>query len=186
MKVKPAISLVRDSARNISCLNNLRQLGLGMHGYMADNEGLMSAPAQHVDAITWDKQLYQYVMSDVATRKEQGDALWAETQGKNNLSNAVKIIQYTLHTALTGCFQSNAQWNIGYGPAWTRANVTFAVLTSLLEDRQIVADIWPTTGQRMARSRPAGKPFCPARSGSASSTEDPLSVIGLPARHAVD
>ena len=81
--------------------------------------------------------------TEVLTPKKNGDALWAETQGKNNNGNAAKIVQYTVHTALTGCFQSNAQWNIGYGPAWTRANVTYAVMTSLLEDRPIVADIWP-------------------------------------------
>ena len=63
--------------------------------------------------------------------------------GKNNPQNAFKVVQYTLHAALVGCFQSNCQWQIGYGPEWTKANTTFAVMTSFLEDRPVVADIWP-------------------------------------------
>ena len=61
----------------------------------------------------------------------------------DNNQNAFKIVQYYVHAALTGCFQGNAQWQIGYGPGWTRANTTFAVMTHFLEDRPIVADIWP-------------------------------------------
>lgn len=61
----------------------------------------------------------------------------------DNLENATKIVQYFVDAALTGCFQANAQWEIGYGPAWTRSDTTFAVMASMLEDRPIVADIWP-------------------------------------------
>lgn len=61
----------------------------------------------------------------------------------DNNNNAWKIVQYYLHAALTGNFQGNAQWEIGYGPAWTRANVAYATMTHFLEDRPIVADIWP-------------------------------------------
>jgi hypothetical protein len=67
----------------------------------------------------------------------------AEGASPNNLSNATRIVQYHVSAALTGCFQANAQWNIGYGPEWTRANVAYAVMTHLLEDRPVVADIWP-------------------------------------------
>ncbi len=37
----------------------------------------------------------------------------------------------------------NAQWEIGYGPGWTRSNTAFAVLTHFLEDRVPLIDIWP-------------------------------------------
>ena len=37
----------------------------------------------------------------------------------------------------------NAQWNIGYGPDWTRSNTAFAVMTHFLEDRVPLVDIWP-------------------------------------------
>lgn len=63
--------------------------------------------------------------------------------GKNNNVNARKLVQYFVRSALIGAFQGNAQWNIGYGPNWTRCNTTLGVLTHFLEDRPIVADIWP-------------------------------------------
>jgi len=72
-----------------------------------------------------------------------------ETPGKpddvaaDNNENAYKIVQYYTRTALDGAFQCNAQWEIGYGPAWTRSDTTFAVMTHFLEDRAPVVDIWP-------------------------------------------
>lgn len=41
----PALSKARDSARTISCANNLKQLGTGYHIYVDDNEGWL-LPAQ--------------------------------------------------------------------------------------------------------------------------------------------
>ena len=64
-------------------------------------------------------------------------------QPSNNNVNAVKVVQYAVRAALVGTYQTNMQWDIGYGPDWTRSNTTFAVLTHFLEDRPIVADIWP-------------------------------------------
>jgi len=61
----------------------------------------------------------------------------------NNLENASKIVQYYVTTALAGAYMGNAQWNIGYGPAWTQSNTAFAVMTHFLEDRVPLADIWP-------------------------------------------
>jgi len=62
---------------------------------------------------------------------------------ENSLENAIKIVQYHVQTALTGCFQCNAQWGIGYGPGWTRSNTAYAFMTHMLEDRPVVAEIWP-------------------------------------------
>ncbi len=61
----------------------------------------------------------------------------------NNRHNAFKIVQYFVQAALDGMFMGNMQLNIGYGPKWTCSNTTFAVMTYFLEDRPIVADIWP-------------------------------------------
>jgi len=61
----------------------------------------------------------------------------------NNNCNAAKVVQYYVKSALAGLFQGNAQWQIGYGPGWTRSNTTFAVMTHFLEDRPPLADVWP-------------------------------------------
>src|SRR5271157_5992770 len=37
----PALSKAKDKAQRTSCINNLRQLGLGMHMYGADNQDWM-------------------------------------------------------------------------------------------------------------------------------------------------
>jgi hypothetical protein len=63
----------------------------------------------------------------------------------NSNVNASKVVQYTIIGALHGAYQNNIQWNLGYGPRWTRSNATMAVCNYFLEDRPIVADIWPNT-----------------------------------------
>ncbi|MCY3020710.1 MAG: hypothetical protein NTW87_16965 [Planctomycetota bacterium] len=82
----------------------------------------------------------------VSAQKEAARIAAALANGphpKNNNANACKIVQYFVRTALVGAFQGNAQWEIGYGPEWTKSNVAFAAMTHFLEDRPIAADIWP-------------------------------------------
>ena len=66
-----------------------------------------------------------------------------EGEPQNNIQNAQKLVQYYVSTALAGLFMANAQFEIGYGPGWTRSNTAFAVLTHFLEDRVPLVDIWP-------------------------------------------
>lgn len=62
---------------------------------------------------------------------------------QNNIENARKAVHYAVCLSLTGGFMSNNQWGIGYGADWTIPNTGFAVMTHFLEDRPVVADIWP-------------------------------------------
>jgi hypothetical protein len=64
-------------------------------------------------------------------------------QGHNSNVNASKAVHYTFFSALHGAYQTNIQWRLGFGPEWTRSNSTLAVCSYFLEDRPIVADIWP-------------------------------------------
>jgi len=61
----------------------------------------------------------------------------------NNIQNAMKAIHYAVKLQLAGGYMSNNQWQIGYGPDWTKPNTGFAVMTHFLEDRPVVAEIWP-------------------------------------------
>ena len=81
-----------------------------------------------------------YYLTEGGTEYRDKEALGDE---RNNVQNARKLVQYHLRAALTGVYQSNLQWDIGYGPAWTLANTTQAVFASFVEDRPCVADIWP-------------------------------------------
>jgi hypothetical protein len=81
-----------------------------------------------------------------ALQRRQGELrgqLAAFPDPHNNNENASKVVQYYVKSMLAGLYQGNAQWQIGYGPGWTRANVAFAVMTHFLEDRPPLADIWP-------------------------------------------
>ena len=61
----------------------------------------------------------------------------------NNNVNASKAVHYTVFSALHGAYQTNIQWRLGFGPEWTRSNSTLAVCSYFLEDRPVIADIWP-------------------------------------------
>ncbi|MEY2407876.1 MAG: hypothetical protein QOF48_546, partial [Verrucomicrobiota bacterium] len=37
----PALAAAKDKARRAACISNLRQLGIAVHGYAADNDGRM-------------------------------------------------------------------------------------------------------------------------------------------------
>ena len=76
-------------------------------------------------------------------QRELQEQLAAFPDPHNNIENAIKVVQYYVTTMLAGLYQGNAQWQIGYGAGWTRANVSFAVMTHFLEDRPPLADIWP-------------------------------------------
>jgi len=79
----------------------------------------------------------------------EGGAFYAKPLGEgkgntfNNRENARNVVTYMVRSALCGAYQTNAQWEIGYGPTWTMPNTTLAVLTHAIEDRPIVADLWP-------------------------------------------
>jgi prepilin-type N-terminal cleavage/methylation domain-containing protein/prepilin-type processing-associated H-X9-DG protein len=45
----PALNRARESAKNVQCLSNLRQIGLGMHMYMNDNKGVLM-PVQYTNS----------------------------------------------------------------------------------------------------------------------------------------
>ncbi|MEM1011710.1 MAG: type II secretion system protein [Planctomycetota bacterium] len=61
----PTLSRARDSARNIQCANNLRQVGIAFMGYQNDFEGYLPSPkAVGVlgdAAITWEEAIMPYL-----------------------------------------------------------------------------------------------------------------------------
>lgn len=62
----PAVSTAKTRARGTQCLNNLKQIGVGMHLFSLDNEDLMPA-SSHTKA-SWVATLAPYVGSNVLYR----------------------------------------------------------------------------------------------------------------------
>lgn len=50
----PALSMARDTAKQISCVNNQKQIGLGFIMYASDNEGSLPMARNNDTAPTWD------------------------------------------------------------------------------------------------------------------------------------
>lgn len=59
----PALSQARERARQAVCMNNLKQLGIGMHMYMNDYDGLFPQRGSDDNQLyaCWDAQIADYV-----------------------------------------------------------------------------------------------------------------------------
>src|SRR5262245_12382953 len=60
----PAVQAARESARRMSCGNNLKQQPLACHGYHDTNGYLPPARLDHRGAITWAVQILPYLEQD--------------------------------------------------------------------------------------------------------------------------
>ena len=60
----PSLNKARESARNVACINNLKQLGMGMAVYLSDSKECFpraETPAPAGDPCTWASNLYSYI-----------------------------------------------------------------------------------------------------------------------------
>ncbi len=57
----PALNKARDSAKSISCISNLKQIGLGMNAYMIDYDGHFPNYGTTSLQTCWDAKLFSYV-----------------------------------------------------------------------------------------------------------------------------
>ena len=57
----PALNKARDSAKSISCISNLKQMGLAMNAYMIDYDGRFPNYGTTSLQTCWDTKLFSYV-----------------------------------------------------------------------------------------------------------------------------
>ncbi|MCF6176492.1 MAG: type II secretion system GspH family protein [Victivallaceae bacterium] len=75
----PALNRARESAHRISCLSNMKQLGLAMQGYNSDNNGMMPPSGWNNGGsyLLWNNMIGSYVgVKDTAND-------WGSLTGKN-------------------------------------------------------------------------------------------------------
>ena len=119
--------------------------GTTHHPYVAVTHPTMRGGAQarsidHGMVVTRRMGLPYYYLTEGGTRYRDPEAPGSQ---HNNIQNARKLIHYHLRAALSGAYRADIQWNIGYGPEWTLPNTAYAFMASQLEDRPVVAEIWP-------------------------------------------
>jgi prepilin-type N-terminal cleavage/methylation domain-containing protein/prepilin-type processing-associated H-X9-DG protein len=64
----PALAQAKSRARTISCLNNLKQMGLAAHLYADDNEDSLPLSSHSGAAVRWMKTLEPYVGTNIVYR----------------------------------------------------------------------------------------------------------------------
>ena len=110
----PALKSARDKAAQISCINNLKQQGLGMGNYLSDSDGFVTAPIP--------AKSKSYIHSDFTTADYLGnswDMLWGSylykiKDRKNYWSFTQKCKVFTCPSDKT--ILSNRGWNrLSYG-----------------------------------------------------------------------
>jgi len=101
----PALSQARAKARSISCLSNLKQLGLATTMYAGDNDG--SFPMARMGSIsgeenTWKRLTYSYVVSWPTYECPSKPGSWTSACGRSNWTSqggvkALSGLAYNYH-----------------------------------------------------------------------------------------
>jgi prepilin-type N-terminal cleavage/methylation domain-containing protein/prepilin-type processing-associated H-X9-DG protein len=60
----PAVQKVREAAARTQCLNNLKQLGLAMHGYFDVNQGSFPPSSSSGNGLSWPAYILPYIEQD--------------------------------------------------------------------------------------------------------------------------
>jgi prepilin-type N-terminal cleavage/methylation domain-containing protein/prepilin-type processing-associated H-X9-DG protein len=111
----PAVQKVREAAARIKCANNLKQLGLAMHGYMDANGGLPANGNYYwngsavVTTNAWSApaRILPYIEQEALFRQIKMDEPW---DGPNNKAVAKAVIKTFMSPNAT-----NTQVEGGYG-----------------------------------------------------------------------
>ena len=119
-------------------------------------DGLTNCPRYDSRAPNWRSGTQLRFMDfSVQEARRQGigmnfvvDSGTQRSRGQSGLSldqrlDAAKLVKFYVLAALAGNFQANVRQNDGWGSDFPVGNVAYAVMAHLLEDRPIVADVWP-------------------------------------------
>lgn len=110
----PAIRMVKQAARSIECLGNVRQIGMGMLGYANDNLGVYPSREMYNAAgvqIDWSTWISPYIETDHGDAQTRGSAsgrilrcrnypAWGVAQSGTNAGYALNFYMPTRQSAI--------------------------------------------------------------------------------------
>lgn len=105
----PAVQSVREAARRVSCLNNMRQLGLALHNYESahmafppsrlapDDQLIPSSDTNHSNAESafqsWTTLILPFVEQGNLSNRFDFDSAWFDRTGSNNIEVVSSTLQ---------------------------------------------------------------------------------------------
>jgi len=138
----PALNKARTRARTTTCLSNLKQIGIGMMGYLADNNDILPGPTY----VTSYKQVWALLIAPYAGYQKNsngGGALFFCPEDANLLTHKVdknSCLSYGWNLNLRGTIQPKS------GPSYKVSTFKYAY------QLMIVADTWYKSTDHAARS----------------------------------
>jgi prepilin-type processing-associated H-X9-DG protein len=103
----PAITLVRTSARAITCQSNQRQIGMALQAYALDWDGMMPPAIEMVQNVTWSVLVTDYIEVDSSNLATKKIGVWRCPENKKQVT---ALLGFTGYSEFYNSYGANG-WN---------------------------------------------------------------------------
>jgi prepilin-type N-terminal cleavage/methylation domain-containing protein len=107
----PALNQARDKAKAISCLSNLKQIGLAFHTYADDYDGYTPARTATTDYFL---SINEYLQKSTSTYQGGYSKLWiCQLNPYQNATNGSQL-SYAYNARAAGLYHNSSGWGMPY------------------------------------------------------------------------
>lgn len=161
----PALNSARQSASNIKCQSNLRQMGQALNLYVGESRGVVPMTVGHAYTTDWTRELSRYMgqQIDPAINKYRRSPVFLCPDAAPG-SGATGVSQYTPNLRVFSSMEPNTINSNGYGSPfkpWSNATWSAPAKMANLQNSSDTALVWDA-------------PISPKESFSAPSTNHVL------------